>query len=107
MSFTAVLLLALILLLPVVYFTWAFLSLKKDMPDISDVWKNLDSFNKYLIKMGLVLLIPVPYLKSIPEKDLYPVAFCIELLPALATGFFVTGVIAYSKAMYDHKQKNT
>lgn len=98
---------ALFVAIPAIYFSWVVLKLKHDSPKIRQAWHSIGSFNQYLIKMGFVLLIPVPYLKGLPEKDFYPVALIIELLPAVATGFFVGGLLAYSKAMHAINQKGT
>jgi len=100
-------LLILIVLLPFIYIGWAAFQLKKEFPRISHVWNKLKSFDKYSIKVGLVLIIPVPALKSSQYQGEYLASLIIELLPAIATGFLVNGVIAYAKAMHKYNEENT
>ncbi|MCK0746343.1 hypothetical protein [Chromohalobacter nigrandesensis] len=107
MSLVKIGVITLFLAIPVTYFSWALFKLKQSSPKIRQAWLTIGSFNQYLIKMGFVLLIPVPYLKGLPERDVYAVAFITELLPAVATGFFVGGLIAYSKAMHEINEKGT
>lgn len=98
--------LAFLVLLPFLYIGWAVYQLKKDSLKIRRVWDMLDKFDQYSIKVGLLLLIPVPILKSSVYNSDYLIVFLIELLPAVATGFFVNGVIAYAKAMHAYNSGN-
>ena len=98
--------LILIVILPFLYIGRAAFKLQQDFPKMSEVWNKLKDFDKYSVKIGLVLIIPVPALKTSTFHEEYIVALIIEILPALATGFFVNGVIAYAKAMHNfNKQK--
>jgi len=99
--------LILIVLLPFIYIGWAAFQLKKEFPEISHVWNCLKSFDKFSIKIGFILIIPVPALKSSPYHDEYLASLAIELLPAIATGFLVNGVIVYAKTMHKFNEKDT
>ncbi|OAM96912.1 hypothetical protein [Vibrio europaeus] len=66
----------------------------------------MESFEKRLLPMGLLLFILIPALKDHAAADTYIPRVLIEILPGLAGSFFVAGVLSYMKQVHDIKSGN-
>lgn len=93
-------LLAFILLLGGSFFFLA-TSLWQDRKMFVASWKEMTSFEKISLKVGLLIYVVIPFLKEHPSRGTYLTQVSIGILTALAEALFVLEVLAFLK--YAHE----
>ncbi|WP_269620697.1 hypothetical protein [Zhongshania sp. BJYM1] len=83
------------------FIVWSALEFRRDWPIVSSAWRQMESFEKRLLYMGLSLFIFIPALKDHPAASWYVAKVAIEILPALAGAFLVAGVIAFMRQVHE------
>lgn len=99
----ALAILIIILLANVVFIVW---SARKDWSIVSGAWRQMESFEKRLLYMGLSLFVFIPALKDHPASEWYFAKVVIEVLPVLAGSFLVAGVIAFMRQVHGTRQRS-
>lgn len=92
--------LIIILLAGFIFTVWSVVEFIKDWSVVSKAWQQMDTFEKRLLYMGLSLFVFIPALKHHPAADWYIAKVIIEMLPVLAGGFFVTGVLGFMRQVH-------
>ncbi|MCG5526362.1 hypothetical protein LRB11_15735 [Ectothiorhodospira haloalkaliphila] len=80
-------------------------SLWQDKEMFFGSWKEMTSFEKISLKVGLILYVAIPFLKEHPSKDWYVTQISIDILTALAGALFVLGALAFLK--YAHERNKS
>jgi len=91
---------------------WTFIDgliqLKKHWPKVKKSWQRTDVFEKKLLYIGSMLFLALPAFKGHPSADYYSTKVIVEVLPALASSFFVVGVIGFMRNAHEvNKEEKT
>ena len=99
---TDTVLLAVALLGTIGYLVYSCKEAIKDLPvfKIKKAWQHLQSFEQYLIKAGLVLFLPIPFIKNHVLAESHLFEFFVELFPALASAMLITGIMALIREIH-------
>lgn len=92
------------ILLVILSFFFLVRSLWKDKEIYFASWKEMTSFEKICLKLGLLLYITIPLIKEHPSKDSYIAKVSIEIFTALAGALFVLGALAFLKYAHEHNK---
>jgi len=96
------LILVLFALLVIESFFFLVRSLWKDKEIFFASWKEMKSFERTCLQVGLLLYITIPLLKEHPSKDSYVAKVLIDIFTALAGALFVLGALAFLKYAHEH-----
>lgn len=83
------------------FFAYSVRDLRRNWPLITKAWKQMEAFERGFMPMGLTLFVLFPALQDHPAADWYFARVVMEVLPALAGGLFVAGVIAFSRQVHE------
>lgn len=75
---------------------------KKNFPRYKGIWKSMESFERHLFNGGLWLFFAIPIVKNHKSGDVYLVQVLTEILPALASGMFLAGIIAFIRELHKY-----
>lgn len=92
------------ILLVILSFFFLVRSLWKDKEIYFASWKEMTSFEKICLELGLLLYITIPLIKEHPSKDSYIAKVSIEIFTALAGALFVLGALAFLKYAHEHNK---
>jgi len=104
MDFLFGLFLLLLLITIFIYFVFSFFKIKQDWPLYSEAWDLMNVLEKNMLSIGLLIFIFIPALKSHPSADWFFAKFMLEILPVLASAFFVVGILAFMKQVHKLKK---
>lgn len=88
-----------------VFLAYSVRDIRRNWPLITMAWNQMEAFERGFMPMGLTLFVFVPALQDHPAADWYFARVVIEVLPALAGGLFVAGVIAFSRQVHELREK--
>jgi len=104
MDFLFGIFLLLLLIVIFIFFVYSFFQIKQDGPLYREAWGLMNVLEKNMLSIGVLIFIFIPALKSHPSADWFFASFMLEILPALATGFFVVGILAFMKQVHKLKK---
>lgn len=81
-------------------------ALWKDKRMFLESWREMSSFEKISLKIGLLLYVVIPILKEHPSKDSYVSKVSIDIFTALANALFILGVLAFLKYAHEKNKSN-
>ena len=81
-------------------------SLWKDKEMFFASWKEMTSFEKICLKIGLLFYVIIPFLKEHPSNESYIAKVSIDIFSALAGALFVLGALAFLKYAHEHSKSN-
>lgn len=99
-------LIVVVFFIPLGYLVYAAFDLVRDFPRFRRVWNRMPNFEKHLTKAGLLMFLPLPLLKASDWAKDYVFAVIIEMLPAIAGGFFVAGIIAFVREFHANESES-
>ncbi len=105
-NFIIVTILSLFLLFVLGYILYAGYSLFKERSNIKKAWTSTDPFARRSFIAGLLLFISIPALKEHPSHDWYFAKVLLEILPAVASGLFVAGLIEFFRELHNLHNRN-
>lgn len=76
-------------------------SLWKDKDLFLHSWRQMTSFEKKELQIGLILYVVLPLFKEHPAKDSYIAKIFINIFTALASALFVMGALTFLKHLHE------
>ncbi len=89
-----IVLLSAFLLFVLGYFVWGLWVIVSRVPAFRAAWRRTDQTARFAFNLGGLLFFTIPVIKNHPAHDAYAVQVIVEMLPAVAGGLFVAGLLA-------------
>ena len=88
------------------YLAWGILDIVRNAPKFHYAWRLTDETSRFSFNLGWMLFLVIPMVRNLFGRDHYLAQVLLEILPAVAGGLFVAGLLALMTQLREVERMN-